>query len=61
MSAKQTELSQAAGADALVLSAISGNGVDQVLRALRNQIDESNRVEEKSLEDAGAPAWTPEN
>jgi GTPase len=58
-SAKCAELSAVSGSDARVMSGISGQGVDDVLRALRDQIDDS--VEQDARAEAAdtVTAWTP--
>lgn len=58
VAAQREELEEAAGGPVLTMSAVSGEGVPEVLRALRARID-SNRLREKQAEEGEPDAWRP--
>ncbi|HIF10597.1 MAG TPA: hypothetical protein EYQ81_12710 [Sneathiellales bacterium] len=58
---KLQQLSTAVGAKAMILSAISGEGVEPILRALRDQIADKIEQNTDAVVAAGSAAWSPEN
>ncbi|MBL23868.1 MAG: GTPase ObgE [Rhodospirillaceae bacterium] len=56
---KRAALSKAAGKDALMLSGVSGEGVEQALRDLITHIPRPGTEEEESAETHSAGGWTP--